>query len=138
MTSVFPHRTTRYDKTAKLQRQRRHAALNAEMDRALTRPSKADLYAMLAQAWPIQPLFKPKRPIMLDRQYGKLVVECDACGDMLETDTKDFHEARDIMQREGWKIRKEGEGPSGVWLHGCTKCGVPSVGLFARNARTSR
>ena len=50
MTSVFPHRTTRYDKTAKLQRQRRHAALNAEMDRALTRPSKADLCAMLAQA----------------------------------------------------------------------------------------
>ena len=75
---------------------------------------------------------------MLDRQYGKLVVECDACGDTLETDTKDFHEARDIMQREGWKIRKEGEGPSGVWLHGCTKCGVPWVGLFARNARMSR
>ena len=72
---------------------------------------------------------------MLDRQFGQFVVECDACGDTLETETKDFAEAREIMQREGWKVRAEGQGRDAVWFHGCSTCGVPSVGLFARNAR---
>ena len=75
---------------------------------------------------------------MLDRQYGKFVVECDACGDTLETETKDFAEAREVMQREGWKVRAEGHGRSAVWYHGCPQCGVPTVGLFARNERTRR
>ncbi len=72
---------------------------------------------------------------MLDRQYGKFVVECDTCGDTLETETKDFNEAREIMQRNGWKIRGEGKPPNTVWIHGCSKCGVPMVGLFAKNSR---
>jgi hypothetical protein len=72
---------------------------------------------------------------MIDRQYGKLVVECDTCGTTLETETKDFQELRTIMQREGWKVRGEGKSPNTVWLHGCPKCGVPAVGLFAKNAR---
>lgn len=75
---------------------------------------------------------------MRDRQFGQIVVECDACGDTLETETKDFAEARDIMQREGWKVRAEGQGRSTVWYHGCPQCGVPNVGLFARNERTKR
>ena len=75
---------------------------------------------------------------MLDRQFGQIIVECDACGDTLQTETKDFAEAREVMQREGWKVRAEGHGRSAVWYHGCPQCGVPTVGLFARNERTRR
>lgn len=60
---------------------------------------------------------------MLDRQHGKFIVECDACGEALETETADFDEARATMQREGWKIRKI----RNVWIHGCPDCGVPQA-----------
>ena len=61
---------------------------------------------------------------MLDRQKGLLVVECDTCGDVLDTETKDFDEARACMQRNGWKVRKIGRD----WIHGCAGCGVPKEG----------
>lgn len=61
---------------------------------------------------------------MLDRQKGVLIVECDACGDVLDTETKDFDEARACMQREDWKVRKIGRD----WIHGCPRCGVPKEG----------
>jgi hypothetical protein len=60
---------------------------------------------------------------MIDRQHGgKLIVECDSCGEVLDTETKDFAECRTVMQREGWKVRKVGS----EWIHGCEQCGVPS------------
>jgi hypothetical protein len=60
---------------------------------------------------------------MIDRQNGgKIMVECDSCDAVLDTDTKDFGEAREAMVREEWKVRKFG----GVWIHGCPKCGVPT------------
>lgn len=78
---------------------------------------------------------------MLDKQYGKFVLECDVCGDTLETNTSDFNEARAVMQREGWKARGEGQRPNVEWIHACAKCGkngVPEFGLFARQSRGSR
>jgi ribosomal protein S17 len=59
---------------------------------------------------------------MIDRQNGKLVVECDSCDAVLETDTADFAECREVMKREEWKVRKI----ASEWLHGCHKCGVPT------------
>ena len=59
---------------------------------------------------------------MIDRQHGKILVECDSCDQVLDTETSDFDEARELMKREGWRIRKIAE----VWLHGCPKCGVPT------------
>lgn len=59
---------------------------------------------------------------MIDRQGGKLIVECDSCDDVLDTGTADFSECREIMKREEWKVRKI----AGEWLHGCPKCGVPT------------
>lgn len=59
---------------------------------------------------------------MIDRQKGQLVVECDSCGKVLETETPDFAEAREMMKREEWKVRKIGS----EWLHGCPECGVPA------------
>lgn len=59
---------------------------------------------------------------MIDRQGGKILVECDSCDHVLDTHTGDFAEARALMQREGWKVRKI----ANEWLHGCPKCGVPT------------
>jgi hypothetical protein len=60
---------------------------------------------------------------MIDRQNGGILhIECDSCDEVLDARTKDFSEARTIMQREGWKVRKIG----GEWIHGCPNCGVPT------------
>jgi hypothetical protein len=60
---------------------------------------------------------------MIDRQHGgKILVECDSCDEVLDTETADFEEARSIMRREGWKVRQIAR----EWLHGCPKCGVPT------------
>jgi hypothetical protein len=60
---------------------------------------------------------------MIDRQKGGiLIVECDSCDAVLDTETKDFEEAREKMRREGWKVRKI----AGEWIHGCGRCGVPT------------
>jgi hypothetical protein len=60
---------------------------------------------------------------MIDRQNGGIIyVECDSCDEVLDTETKDFEEARNVMRREGWKVRKIAE----EWLHGCPNCGVPT------------
>ena len=60
---------------------------------------------------------------MIDRQNGGIIhVECDSCPEVLDTETKDFNEARDVMKREDWKVRKI----ANEWLHGCPKCGVPN------------
>jgi hypothetical protein len=60
---------------------------------------------------------------MIDRQNGGIIyVECDSCDAVLDTKTNDFNEARDVMKREEWKVRKI----ANEWLHGCPKCGVPT------------
>jgi hypothetical protein len=57
---------------------------------------------------------------MIDRRRGKIVVKCESCDGVLETDTGDFAEACALMKREGWKFRRI----ASLWLHGCPKCGV--------------
>jgi hypothetical protein len=59
---------------------------------------------------------------MIDRQGGRILVECDSCSEVLDTETADFEEARGLMRTEGWKVRKI----ANEWLHGCPKCGVPT------------
>jgi hypothetical protein len=46
----------------------------------------------------------------------------DSCDAVLDTDTNDFDQAREVMKREDWKVRKIAK----EWLHGCPKCGVPT------------
>jgi hypothetical protein len=55
---------------------------------------------------------------MIDRQSGKLLVECDSCNEVLDTETADFDECREMMKREGWKVRKVGS----EWIHACQNC----------------
>lgn len=57
---------------------------------------------------------------MMDRQHGKIVFECDACGDTLETGEREFSDAWDMAKSDGWRVRKIE--PSNVWVHSCPKC----------------
>lgn len=60
---------------------------------------------------------------MIDRQNGGFIfVECDSCDAVLDTGTKDFDEAREVMKRQEWKVRKI----ANEWIHGCSRCGVPT------------
>lgn len=65
---------------------------------------------------------------MIDRQYGKIKIECDSCDDVFEGDSvagngfDEFTEVWNAAKREGWTTRKI----AGEWMHGCGKCGVPS------------
>ena len=58
---------------------------------------------------------------MIDRQFGNIIIECDSCPEVLLTHEPEFEQARAVMVRHGWKVRKIGKD----WIHGCPKCGVP-------------
>ncbi len=55
---------------------------------------------------------------MLDRQHGRIFFECDGCSQILDTEEKDFNEARRTMVNEGWQARKWGND----WIHSCPDC----------------
>ena len=57
---------------------------------------------------------------MLDRQYGKIVFECNSCNDVLKTEARDFDDALLIMKGKEWKAQKIGA----VWRHACDKCEI--------------
>lgn len=53
---------------------------------------------------------------MIDHQRGQIVFECDACGDTLDTDTREFDEANALRREEGWLAEKVGRD----WVHFCS------------------
>lgn len=55
---------------------------------------------------------------MIDRQHGKIVYECDACEEPLETGEREFKDALVIFRREGWKAERVGT----EWVHTCPDC----------------
>jgi Zn finger protein HypA/HybF involved in hydrogenase expression len=59
---------------------------------------------------------------MIDRQHGKVVIECDSCDEVFESNTGDFKDAWHDARSEGWRTRQIAD----EWLHGCPKCGVPT------------
>jgi hypothetical protein len=52
-----------------------------------------------------------------ERIKGAIAFHCDTqgCDESLETDEKDFAEARDTAKREGWQFRNR----DGEWKHYC-------------------
>lgn len=54
----------------------------------------------------------------LDRVEGQIVFYCDSCPEVLETETRDFDEARTIQHNARWKARRAGAG----WEHSCPVC----------------
>ena len=60
---------------------------------------------------------------MIDRQHGKVIIECDSCPETFEGEKGDeFDAVWGAAKREGWRTRKIAD----EWLHGCPKCGVPT------------
>lgn len=55
---------------------------------------------------------------MLDRIYGQIAFECDACGEALETGEKEFAEAKAFFDAEDWRALKVGSD----WVHTCPGC----------------
>lgn len=54
---------------------------------------------------------------MMDRQKGGILFECDACNEVLDTETSSFTRAKAMFDRENWKARQVGD----EWLHACPK-----------------
>lgn len=60
---------------------------------------------------------------MIERQSGKILIECDSCTEVFEGEPgEEWSAVWPSAQREGWKSRKV----AGEWLHGCSNCGVPT------------
>lgn len=57
----------------------------------------------------------------VERPYGNIVFECDACNETLETNTGNWDAALNMLRHEGWKARKEAA-ESDEWVHYCDKC----------------
>jgi hypothetical protein len=57
---------------------------------------------------------------MLDRQKGNIVIQCDGCDDVIETNQADFGVAMNMLRRAGWRARKS----DGEWKHYCTECPI--------------
>lgn len=62
--------------------------------------------------------------------HGRHHFECDSCGEVLDTDTKDWTEALRIMREQNWRARQIGND----WVHSCFGCAEPD----ARNTRARR
>jgi uncharacterized C2H2 Zn-finger protein len=60
---------------------------------------------------------------MIDRQSGKILIECDSCNEVFEGEPdEEFAAVWNTAKRYGWRTRKIAD----EWLHGCPKCGVPT------------
>jgi hypothetical protein len=46
---------------------------------------------------------------MIDRQHGRIVIVCDACGRLSETDSNEWVEVWLRAKRDGWLTRKIGK-----------------------------
>ena len=59
---------------------------------------------------------------MIDRQYGRIIIECDSCPEIFSADSDDWAEVWPQAKREGWKGAKIAE----EWLHSCPNCRRPT------------
>lgn len=60
---------------------------------------------------------------MIDRQFNRIVIECDSCDELFSGDVgEEFEIVWAEAKREGWRTRKI----ANEWLHGCPRCGVPT------------
>ncbi len=60
---------------------------------------------------------------MIDRQHGKILIECDSCSEVFEGEPdEEFAMVWASAKRDGWCARQI----AGEWLHGCKICGVPT------------
>ncbi len=55
---------------------------------------------------------------MIDRQGGKILIECDSCSDVFDAGTAEWVEVWDEARRDGWTAEKIGND----WIHRCQSC----------------
>lgn len=59
---------------------------------------------------------------MIDRQHGRIIIECDSCDATHDGERgEEFAAVWNAARQEGWTARKI----AGEWLHGCPRCGAP-------------
>jgi hypothetical protein len=59
----------------------------------------------------------------IDRQFNRIVIECESCDELIVGDAAETFEAVwATAKREGWRAKKIGEN----WIHECARCGVPT------------
>ena len=57
----------------------------------------------------------------IDRQYDRVIFECDSCDETFEGEPREeFKEAWSRARNDGWKCRQIGND----WVRGCPRCGV--------------
>ena len=63
---------------------------------------------------------------MLDRIKGEIVFECDGpkCNEYLETETRDFTEAKEQLNEAGWRTSLDAR----IWVHTCPTCLEAEIG----------
>jgi len=60
---------------------------------------------------------------MIDRQHGRIIIECDSCDELFEGERGDnWDTVWAAAKHVGWTARKIAD----TWLHGCPKCGAPT------------
>lgn len=52
---------------------------------------------------------------MRDTQAGKIIFECDCCDEVLETEEKEWDEAKAKFREAGWRAKQI----AAEWVHGC-------------------
>jgi len=59
---------------------------------------------------------------MIDHQHGRIVLECDSCTEVVESERgEQWEDFWRRMKSDGWRSAKIAD----EWLHGCPKHGVP-------------
>jgi Fe2+ or Zn2+ uptake regulation protein len=53
-----------------------------------------------------------------DRQHGRIIFVCDACGETQEAADDDFDSFWQGLKKQGWQARKEDD----EWQHLCPEC----------------
>lgn len=55
---------------------------------------------------------------MIDRQHRDIVFECDTCDATLETNEREWVDAKAVFDHEGWQAKNI----AGDWSHFCPNC----------------
>ena len=55
---------------------------------------------------------------MIDRQFGEITFECDACDETIETGEEEWNHAMRHFRSAGWRSEKVGA----EWTHLCPAC----------------
>jgi hypothetical protein len=62
----------------------------------------------------------------IDRQHGYIHIICDGdgCSETLDTETRDWLDAQQVMRREGWRSSKA----TNEWKNYCLSCATEIMG----------